>query len=490
MQTRRLNLRTCCLLALLPTGLLRAGPVAEWNEAARAAIRAARSNPPVASRGLALLHVAIHDAVTGIQRMHRPYHVTDHAPEGASLEAAVSGAAYEVLRHLFPSSELQRTNLDVVYLELVSAVPEGPAKQDGLSWGQQVGAAILALRASDGTTQPADYTPGDQPGVWRPTPPAHAPALLPHWGQVTPFTMTSAAQFRPHPPPPVGSSAYAFEVNVVKTYGAAVGSVRTPDQSQIAVFWANGPGTETPPGHWNRIAVRVAQDRGLSIPEEARLLALVNLALADAAISCWEAKYRYDYWRPVTAIREANPDTDPDIVADPNWSSFVVTPPFPEYTSGHSMFSRAAATMLAHYFGTDAVAFTVGSDELPEVMRSYAGFAVAADESAVSRVYGGIHFPSAIATGQAAGHLLAEHVWMHYLQPLEAPTFVLVSPPGVEARIQLLGDPGRSYRLEACPDLREWVVVGTATAGVDGVVEFTDPAAAGEAKRFYRASAR
>lgn len=490
MQTRRLNLRTCCLFALLPTCLLRAGPVAEWNEAARDAIRAARSNPPVASRGLAMLHVAIHDAVNGIQRTHRPYHVTDHAPEGASLEAAVSGAAYEVLRQLFPNTEIQRTNLDVVYLELMSAVPEGPAKQDGLLWGQQVGAAILALRASDGATQPVEYTPGDQPGVWRPTPPAHAPALLPHWGQVTPFAMTSGAQFRPHAPPPVGSSAYAFELNIVKAYGAATGSVRSADQSQIAEFWANGPGTETPPGHWNRIALQVAQARGLSLAEEARLLALVNLALADAAISCWEAKYVYEYWRPVTAIREADTDNNPETAADPAWSSFIATPPFPEYTSGHSMFSRAAATLLARFFGTDAVAFTVGSDELPGVMRSYAGFAVAADESAVSRVYGGIHFPSAIVSGQATGHLLAEHVWVNYLQPIEAPTFVLVSPPGVEARIQLLGEPGRSYRLEACPDLREWVVVGTATAGEDGVAAFTDPAAAGEAKRFYRATAR
>jgi membrane-associated phospholipid phosphatase len=490
MQTSRQFSRTCFLLALLPTCLLQAGPVTEWNEAARAAIRAARSNPPVASRGLAMLHVAIHDAVNGVQRTHRPYHVTDHAPAGASLEAAVSGAAYEVLRHLFSSSDIQRTNLDVVYLELVAAVPEGPAKQDGLLWGQQVGAAILALRASDGSTETVDYTPGDQPGVWRPTPPAHAAALLPHWGQVTPFALTSAAQFRPHAPPPVGSSAYAFELNIVKAYGGATGSMRSADQSQIAEFWANGAGTETPPGHWNRIAVQVAQARGLSTPEEARLLALLNVALADAAISCWEAKYMYDYWRPVTAIREADPDSTPEIVADPNWSSFVVTPPFPEYTSGHSMFSRAAATLLARYFGTDAIAFTVGSDELPGVMRSYAGFAVASDESAVSRVYGGIHFPSAIVTGQAAGHLLAEHVWTHYLQPLEAPTFVLVSPAGAEARIQLLGEPGRSYRLEACPDLREWVMVGTATAGTDGIAEFTDPASAGEAKRFYRATAQ
>ncbi|MBE7503846.1 MAG: hypothetical protein HS113_26880 [Verrucomicrobiales bacterium] len=210
-------LRTCFFLALFATALpVRPGPVADWNHAAREAIRAARTSPPVASRGLAMLHVAIYDAVNGIARTHTAFRVTEPGPDGAAAQAAVSGAAYHVLRHLFPGSDLQRTNLDVVYAAQMAGLSDGPATATGLAWGEQVGALIVAARAGDGSTQPGEYTPEEEPGVWRPTPPAHGPALLPRWGQVVPFTMTSGAQFRPHPPPPLGSSAYAFEVNLVE----------------------------------------------------------------------------------------------------------------------------------------------------------------------------------------------------------------------------------------------------------------------------------
>ena len=467
-----------------------ADPVSDWNEAARAAIRADRTNPPQATRRLAMLHLAVYDAVNGIQRTHRPYHVQEMAPAGASLEAAVSAAAYEILAQVFPSSGIQTTNFGALYTDLVSALPDGRAKDDGLQWGRGVASAILALRARDGSTDVVAYTPGTAPGEWRPTPPANAPALLPGWGRVTPFAMTSSRQFEPYAPAPLTSSGCAFEVNLLKAYGAATGSLRSADQSQIAEFWANGAGTETPPGHWNRIALLVAAERNLGLTEKARLLALVNLALADAAISCWETKYAFNLWRPVTAIREADTDNNPETTADPNWSSFIVTPPFPEYTSGHSTFSRAAATVLAAFYGTDAIPFRVGADGLPGVTRSYPGFGAAADESGISRIYGGIHFPSANIAGQTTGHLLGKHVVEHFLVPIEAPAFVLVAPTGTEVRVTLTGEPGRVYALEAGADLVRWIQIGTATANAAGEAEFVDPGATSSERRFYRAVAR
>ena len=466
-----------------------ADPIADWNEAARDAVRAESIPPPRVSRGLAMLHVAIYDAFNGIQRTHRPYHVTDVAPSGASAEAAVSAAAYEVLLHLFADSETQKDNFTLLYTDLLAAIPDGQSKDDGVDYGRSVGDAIIQLRADDGAADTVSYTPGTEPGQWRPTPPAYAPALLPHWGQVTPFGVPSAAQLRPYLPPDLSSSNYAFELNLLREYGGAISSVRTDDQSEIAQFWANSAGTETPPGHWNRIALDVAATQGLSLAEKARLLALVNIALADASICCWDAKYAYNYWRPITAIREADTDSNPDTTPDPTWSPFVTTPPFPEYTSGHSTFSRAAASVMAGFFGTDAIPFTVGSDGLPGVTRSYPGFGTAADESGISRIYGGIHFPSANIAGQTTGHLLAQYVLANFLLPLKAPVFVLVSPGSAGAQITVLGEPGREYVLEASPDRATWVPVGTETAGANGEVEFSDPDAAGERTRFYRAIA-
>ena len=205
--------------------------------------------------------------------------------------------------------------------------------------------------------------------------------------------------------------------NEVKTFGVAVGSVRTVEQSQIALFWADGAGTETPPGHWNHIAQDVGAAMGNTIEQNARLFALLNIAMADAAICAWDAKYTYDFWRPVTAIRAGDTDGNPATAPDPTWSSFVVTPPFPDYLSGHSTFSAAAATVLAMFYGTDNISFTTGSDFLPGVFRSFSSFSAAADEAAISRVYGGIHFRFASDDGLASGADIGAWTSAHFLQP-------------------------------------------------------------------------
>ncbi len=208
---------------------------------------------------------------------------------------------------------------------------------------------------------------------------------------------------RPPGPPALDSAAWAQDYNEVKELGAATGSTRTPEQSLIAQFWADGAGTETPAGHWNSIARDVSERLETPLIEKARLFALLNVALADAAICAWDAKYAYAFWRPVTAIRNGDIDGNDDTVADPTWSSFIVTPPFPDYVSGHSTFSGAAATVLALFYRTDDVAFTATSDFLPGVTRDFNSFSAAADEAALSRLYGGIHYRSANEDGLRAG---------------------------------------------------------------------------------------
>ena len=232
-----------------------------------------------------------------------------------------------------------------------------------------------------------------------------------------PFAIADHSQFRPPGPPSLDSSKWAADYNEVKALGAAVGSTRTPDQTEIAQFWADGAGTETPPGHWNHIAQDVGAAQGNTLEQNARLFALLNIAMADAGICAWDAKYTYHNWRPVTAIRNGDTDGNPATEPDPGWSSFIVTPPFPDYVSGHSTFSSAAATVLALFYGTDAISFQTGSDFLPGVVRSFSSFSAAANEAADSRVYGGIHFRFASDDGLAAGLSIGEWTFTHYLQP-------------------------------------------------------------------------
>jgi PAP2 superfamily len=380
--------------------------VDDWNNAALDAIRAGRTAPPIASRSLAILHVSIYDAVNGIARTHEPYLVPSAVSGSASREAAASAAAHETLTNLFPANA---SSFDALHAAILATIPNGPQKTAGIVWGEFVANQILAARANDGSTAIVQPPGGSGPGVWVPTPPAFLPYLLPQWGFVVPFAMSSSSQFRPPGPPALDSQQYAADYEEVKQLGAAVGSTRTEEQTEIALFWADGAGTETPPGHWNSIAQIIGAARGTTLEENARLFALLNIAMADAAICSWDAKYTYHFWRPVTAIVFAEPQL--------NWMSFIVTPPFPDYTSGHSTFSAAAATVLPLFFGTEDLPFTIGSDFLPGVFRSFSTCQDAAEEAALSRIYGGIHFRSASEDGLQAGSSIGEWTATHYLLP-------------------------------------------------------------------------
>lgn len=229
--------------------------------------------------------------------------------------------------------------------------------------------------------------------------------------------MTSNDQFGCPPPPSLDSPEYADAVAEVQAYGAANSALRTEDQTNIAHFWADDPGTSTPPGHWNRIAAEVASRFGNSLVENARLFALLNIATADAAIACWEAKYTYDLWRPYTAIREADTDGNPLTEADLEWQALIFIPPFPSYSSGHSTFSAASAEVLAGFFGTDDIAFTSTAEGVHVPDRSFSSFTAAAREAASSRLLGGIHFAFDNQAGLEAGAALGRFVVASVLQP-------------------------------------------------------------------------
>src|SRR2546422_3914273 len=373
-----IKLLSCSIsTALLIGALADADVVTEWNSVALDAIRTGHTAPPIASRSLAIAHVSIYDAVNGIDRTYEPYLVQSAVPASASRVAAASAAAHEALVNLFPAST---SSFDALHAAILAAIPDGPQKTAGIVWGEFVANQILAARANDGSNAIVQPPGGSGPGVWVPTPPAFLPYLLPQWGFVVPFGMSGSSQFRPPGPPSLNSQRYAADYDEVKELGAAVGSTRTAEQTEIALFWADGAGTETPPGHWNSIAQIIADARGNTLEENARLFALLNIAMADAAVCAWDAKYTFHFWRPVTAIAFAEPEL--------HWTSFIVTPPFPDYTSGHSTFSAAAATVLPLFYDTEDLPFTTGSDFLPGVFRSFSTCMDAAEEAAVNRIYG------------------------------------------------------------------------------------------------------
>ena len=388
--------------------------VTHWNSVALTAIKADRTSPPKASRGLAMLHVAIYDACNGIGQNGQPYFVGGKAPGVASKSAAVAAAARKVLINLYPA---QQAAFESAYRRSLAGLTDGLPRRVGISWGESVAERILYLRGNDGSATVVSYSPAGGAGNWVPTPPAFAPALLPNWPMVTPFAMASGAQFRPPPPPSLDSAQWASDFNLTKELGRSDSATRTVEQTEIARFWADGAGTVTPPGHWNVIARDIGQQRGNTLEENARLFALLNIAEADAAIIAWDCKYAFNFWRPVSAIHNADTDDNPDTLSDPTWSPLLVTPNFPEYISGHSTFSGAAAAVLAVFYGSDDIPFTTGSEDLPGVVRSFNSFSQAAEEAGMSRIYGGIHFMSANLNGLASGASLGGYVAKNFLLP-------------------------------------------------------------------------
>ena len=385
-----------------------ANVVLEWNQLALDAIRATGMNPLLASRAMAITQAAVYDSVNAIDRSYAPYFADVHASRGASLEAAAAQAAHDTLAALFPS---QMSIFDTKLAADLVGISPGRARQ-GAEVGHDVAQQILAWRSTDGSGAVVPYTPGTNPGDWQPTPPAFLAPLGVQWPDVTPFAMTVGSQFLPPPPPALDSGEYLTAFDEVVNFGGngtTTPTERDADQTEIARFWADGAGTSYAFGHWNEIAQGVSVERDLDLVTEARLFALLNIATADAVIVAWDAKYEYNFWRPITAIRATS---------DPAWTPLLGTPNFPSHTSGHSTVSSAAATVLTGLFGPD-YSFTVGSEGLAGVTRSFASFDLAAAEAGQSRIYGGIHFQFENQGGLASGHDLGQFVVGNFLLPVE-----------------------------------------------------------------------
>lgn len=391
--------------------LLSADIVTQWNDTTLEALRLDSTPPPIASRALAMVHTAIFDAVNSITQSHRSYKLDVISPPTASKEAAVSAAAAGVLTAIFPD---QAATFLAKETAVLAGIVDGRDEAAGTAVGRLAAEAILTMRANDGSTAASAYQPGSEPGNWQPTPPDNLSAALPHWGSVTPFGLTAVQPINNL----VGivsiaeldSVEYAAAYNEVKELGSATSFTRTEDQTQIAKFWSNGPGTSTPPGFLNVMAQQVSAARNATLEQNARLFALLNIAMADTAISVWDAKYETDFWRPITAIRSGATDGTDLTIEDANWEPLITTPPFPSYASGHAAFSGAAASVLQKFFRTDSVSFTLESEEEGVSDRSYTSISQAAQESADSRLYGGIHWSFDNADGLVLGDAIGGFV--------------------------------------------------------------------------------
>jgi len=445
-----------------------ANPILEWNALMLDSIRLDSSPPTLASRNLAILHTAQFDAVNSVARSAQPYRFFWEAPQPVSAEVAAIEAGHAIFTALFPTHSARANALRWGQL---AGFERDAAFDHGSALGSGIAAATLTARANDGAGTQVPYIPSALPGQWRRTGPFFRPPLDPHWRSVTPFAVPGSASFIPPPPPPLDSPEYADALNEVKVLGGVNSALRTPYQTETAVFWSDFSHTATPPGHWLEIAAVIARDRSLSLDETARLFALITVAQADAAIVCWEAKYRFNLWRPVTAIQRADEDGNPLTEGDPGWESRLPAPPFPAYTSGHSTFSHATARILTRFLGTDAITFTIGSDSLPGVFRTYDSLDGCAREVGMSRIYGGIHFSFDNDAGKVSGRRIGDFVSAHYLRLLtDLPRIEpdLDTQPGHNL-LRLHGRPGTVLVLESSGDLTHWTHVTNAPSAIGGV---------------------
>jgi hypothetical protein len=377
--------------------------VLEWNQIALNATVTATQGPLPQTRSMSIVHVAVHDAVNAITGRHSTYLSYGAAPAGASPEAAAIAAAHRTLVTLFPAQASALDPARVASLAARSLTESDP----GIEIGEQAAAAILLNRSTDGAAQaqlPYSAPGGGTPGVWVAI--GTAPALLAGWGGVTPWVIQSGSQFRPDGPPSLDSGRYARDYNEIQELGAINSLTRTGEQTEIARFWLASPSVI-----WNRIARQVIEARDLDLSDTSRALALMYLAGSDAGVACWDAKYMFNFWRPLAAVRNGHLDGNDATVADPGWQPLFPTPPHPEYLSGHSTNSSAMASVLGFLFGDNpGMPIVASSPTNPGFLREWSTFTEGVDEVIVARIYSGIHFRTSDEQGARVGRQVARFV--------------------------------------------------------------------------------
>jgi membrane-associated phospholipid phosphatase len=380
--------------------------VIEWNRTLLAIVRTAGAQPPTihSTRNFAILHASVYDAVNNIDGIFSPYFVRiPNVSRRASTPAAADQAAHDALVALYPAFQ---ATLDAELQQDLAQILDGQNKTDGIAVGQTVAAQILSFRSNDGSgVTPPPFIPGNQPGGYQLTPPNFAAADFTQWPQVTPFALARADEFRPAPPPELTSDSYTRVFDEVKSLGFINSTTRTPEQTLIGTFW-NGNIQD----FWNEIAQTAALRHQLNLAQSARLFALLNISLADTAIAFFDAKYTYQFWRPVTAIQMAGSDGNPSTEPNPTWLPLTTkTAPDPSYPGAHSAISAAGAEVLRFYFG-QRFTFDVTSESLAGVTRHFTSFSAAAQEAGLSRIYAGQHFRSDHVAGKDLGHQVAESI--------------------------------------------------------------------------------
>jgi hypothetical protein len=390
-----------------------ANAVVFWNEVAgRSIAQLGGKAPQLGLVDVAIVNTAVYDAVNAICGYRfTPYAATPEVRHPALPEAAVAAAAHDVLVALYPD---QQAELDQKYAEFLDAIPDHHrAKLNGIAAGQQTAAGILELRADDGRNAGTPWDPPPPgPGIWEPTPPGFLPPATPWVRDITPWTMDSQSQFRVPPPPDLDSDVWVHDYNETKDYGGEISKVRTPEQADLGRF-VGGAGVH-PMLQWTDTWRGIATDQGLSTLEAARLFAMLSTAASDAMIACWDSKFTYAFWRPVTAIRVGG--GNPNLEADPNWIGLVITPNHPEHPAAHGCFSGSVVATLQAYFGTDELSFTTSSaaPDLIQPVRHYDTFSQALEDILNARIYGGMHYRNSTRYGAELGRQVSEQVVENY----------------------------------------------------------------------------
>jgi hypothetical protein len=404
------GLALAALLALALPATAQADAVTDWNRNATTALVAgAAQPPPVATLHLAMVHGAVYDAVNAIDGGYRPYLVAPAANPWDSKEAAAATAAYRVLLSVVPDA--QKTALETAYVASLGAVPDGPAKAGGIATGESAAAAMIAARTNDGRFGPFRFTVGSGPGVWKPVLPAFANDPNAWVKDVKPFLLKSPSQFRTGGPDPLTSRRYAQDFKEVKELGSATSTTRTADQTHAARYWA-----EHPPNTWSRIFRTLSAQEGLSLVDNARLYAMLYLTAADAFIAVWDDKAHYSFWRPITAIREADTDGNDATEPDGGWLPLLPNPPYPDHPSGHLGLSGSIGKTLEQFFETDGIGWTDTNNA--GLTRSFTSFSQAVDEIVGARIWSGIHFRNADEQAAHLGRQIARWRQNHYFEPV------------------------------------------------------------------------
>lgn len=394
------------LTLISSTSVLRADVITDWNKTAIDVMRAVSVAGNPWTRSMAIMNVSMADAVNSVENRYSRFTPELPSDPNASSEAAAAAAARDILMRQYPG---QKAKIDEAYAASLAKVPDGPARAAGISLGEKVAAAVFTERQNDQTNLPDTYRPIATPGVWVPT----TPPLFPQYATAKPWGMDSASQFRPGPPPALNSALYARDYNETKDFGGVKSTKRTDAQSDAVRFWTQinlGPA-------WFQAAAQVSDRKNLSLSDKARVFALMSMALANCFIVDWDAKFTYNFWRPITAIRNGDQDGNDATERDAAWQPLNATPMHPEYPSQAGINAGAASGVLEAIFGKEPEGFVATDINDARLSRQFASFAQMDQEHKEVRIWGGIHFRNSLEVGDVMGKKIADHLVANYMKP-------------------------------------------------------------------------